>query len=331
MGLSHDSRQSVDRERGTKRDYPRSPSVDRAHSPTHGNAQDSTEAGSGYSARTEEEESVNLYVRGIPREFGETSKLEDAIKPFAKVISCSVVFEPYSKECRGFGFVKVATEADAAAAMNPDNAIYLMGSALRLERARRSGPHSKSPGHYLGVDRSAVRQRPFEGPGQGYRGGGYPPRGGFSGGGRGGHAAGYDRRFGGGYEGKCPEFSEPSGYGGYAEPKGYGGREVGRDGPSHGYDRQYRGSTEGRGGRGGGGFGYPREGAHGRDNRGGRDFHGGRDGRDGKGPFQGNGNRGYHADTRYGDDHNRDDFNKRRRIESHGEAPLHERMRPKDV
>lgn len=331
MALSPDSRRSEDRERSAKRDYPRSPNVDRAHSPAHGNAQDSTEAGSGYSARTEDEEPVNLYVRGIPREFCEISKLEDAIKPFAKVISCSVVFEPYSKECRGFGFVKVATEADAEAAMNPDNPIYLMGSALRLEKARRSGPHSKSPGQYLGVDRSAVRQRSFEGPGQGYRGGGYPPRGGFSGNARGGYAAGYDRRFGGGYEGKRPNFLEPNGYGGYAEPKLNGGREVGRGGPNHGFDRQNKGAPEGRGGHGGGGFGYPREGVHGRFTRDGRDLHGGRNGRDSKGDFQGNGSREYHADTRYADDRNRDYFNKRRRIESHGDAPPYERMRPKDV
>lgn len=284
--------------------------------PSHEYGRDSNEAGSGSSVKTDEEDCINLYIRGIPRELADNSQLEDAIRPYAHVISCSVVFEPYSKECRGFGFVKVATKADAEAAMNPDNDISLMGSTIRIERARRNGPHVKTPGQYLGVDRSGIRKRPYEGHGYGCGRGGSSGRGGFTGGSRGGYGGGYGGGYRGGYGG---------GYGGY-------GREFDR-GPQ-GYDRHRypphsRGPSGYRGGHGArGGYGHPRSGDYGRgmrDSRGGCDF---RDKRNGGEAFgHGEERRGYHADGRYHDERNQENANKRQRV---GESKVQASCRPGD-
>jgi transformer-2 protein len=100
---------------------------------------------------------VNLYIRNVAPEATD-KELEDAFGRFGDVISCSVVRDPYTKECRGFAFVKVASEEVADAAMNADDELMVCSRRLGVERARRNGPHEKTPGQYLGIDRT-VRDR----------------------------------------------------------------------------------------------------------------------------------------------------------------------------
>lgn len=108
--------------------------------------------------RTEtQQEPINLYIRGVAPQATDR-ELEEAFDHFGKVVSCSVVRDPYSRECRGFAFVKMATSESAEAAMNVSNGITVCGRQLNVERARRNGPHPKTPGQYLGVDRS-VREK----------------------------------------------------------------------------------------------------------------------------------------------------------------------------
>jgi RNA recognition motif-containing protein len=100
---------------------------------------------------------VNLYIRNVAPEATDR-ELEDAFSRYGAVISCSVVRDPYTKECRGFAFVKVSSEEVADAAMNADDELSVCGRRLGVERARRNGPHDKTPGQYLGIDRT-VRDR----------------------------------------------------------------------------------------------------------------------------------------------------------------------------
>lgn len=102
-------------------------------------------------------EPINLYIRGVAPQATDR-ELEEAFDHFGKVVSCSVVRDPYSRECRGFAFVKMATMKSAEAAMNVSDGITVCGRQLSVERARRNGPHPKTPGQYLGVDRS-VREK----------------------------------------------------------------------------------------------------------------------------------------------------------------------------
>jgi RNA recognition motif-containing protein len=106
---------------------------------------------------TREPEPINLYIRGVAPQVKD-EELERAFANFGTVVSCSVVRDPYTSHCRGFAFVKMATMEAAEAAMNVEQGINLCGRQLNVERARRKGPHAKTPGQYLGVDRS-IRER----------------------------------------------------------------------------------------------------------------------------------------------------------------------------
>jgi transformer-2 protein len=129
-----------------------------------------------------EAEHVNLYVRGVAPLVTD-EEMESAFAAFGKVVSCSVVRDPHTKECRGFAFVKLASLEAAEAAMSTENGITICGRQLNVERARRNGPHEKTPGQYLGVDRS-VRDR-YAGHKRGHdEDGGEHGRGGGYGGGR---------------------------------------------------------------------------------------------------------------------------------------------------
>lgn len=98
-------------------------------------------------------EPVNLYIRNLALDVDE-QELEDAFGKFGHVVSCSIVRDPYTQVCRGFAFVKLATEEAAIAAMEPDANITLHQKVLGVERAKRNGPHKKTPGQYLGVDKN---------------------------------------------------------------------------------------------------------------------------------------------------------------------------------
>lgn len=104
-----------------------------------------------------QQEPINLYIRGVAPQATDR-EVEEAFGQFGKTVSCSVVRDPYSRECRGFAFVKMATLKSAEAAMNVREGITVCGRQLNVERARRNGPHPKTPGQYLGVDRS-VREK----------------------------------------------------------------------------------------------------------------------------------------------------------------------------
>lgn len=149
---------------------------------------------------TKESEPINLYVRGVAPQ-ASNEEVEAAFKKFGKIVSCSIVRDPYSKECRGFGFVKLASIEAAEEAMNPEIIIEVCGRRLNVERAKRNGPHEKTPGQYLGIDKS-VRERYT-----GYKRAHYDPDQRH---GRGGPYADFDRRGPGGrFERRDPGRFDP--------------------------------------------------------------------------------------------------------------------------
>jgi RNA recognition motif-containing protein len=93
-----------------------------------------------------------------------------------QVASCSVMLDRDTGRSRGFAFVEMANDADAAAAIQAMNGAQLDGRALRVNEAEERKPRS--------------------GGGGGFGGGGRGGYGGGGGGGRGGY--GGDRRGGGG-------------------------------------------------------------------------------------------------------------------------------------
>ncbi len=154
-----------------------------------------------------------LYVGNLAYSVRDES-LQQSFGQFGTVTSAKVMMDRETGRSKGFGFVEMASDAEAQAAMNGMNGQPLEGRAIVVNEAR---PREERPGG---------------GGGGGYGGGG----GGYGGGGGG--------RSGGGYGGGA------GGAGGGGAGGGGGGRSpygTGRGGPRGG------GSSGGGGGYGGGG------------------------------------------------------------------------------
>ena len=148
-----------------------------------------------------------LYVGNLP--YGvRDNDLEQAFTQFGTVTSAKVMMERDTGRSKGFGFVEMASDAEANAAIQGMNGQPLGGRSLVVNEARPMEPRPP---------------RNFGGSGYGDGGG---RRDGYGGGG------GYnrDREGGGGYGGgrqdggfRSPYGSGPRGRGGYGGGGGYNG------------------------------------------------------------------------------------------------------------
>ena len=117
-------------------------------------------------------QSNKLYVGGIPYRSTEDD-MKKAFGEAGNVVSASIISDRMTGRSRGFGFVEMATEAEAQAAIDRLDGKELDGRTLSVSFARPQG------------DRPPRREGGFGGNG-----------GGFGGGDRGGNGGGYGR---GGY------------------------------------------------------------------------------------------------------------------------------------
>jgi RNA recognition motif-containing protein len=143
--------------------------------------------------------------------------LQDAFAQFGTVTSAKVMMDRDTGRSKGFGFVEMATDAEAQAAINGMNGKPIDGRNVIVNIAR---PREERPGGFGGGG----------GGRGGYGGGGYG--GGGGGGGYGGGGGGGGRSpYGGGGGGRSPYGS--GGRGGYGG--GGGGRGQGGGGGGQGY------------------------------------------------------------------------------------------------
>jgi len=150
-----------------------------------------------------------LYVGNLP--YGvRDNDLEQAFGQFGAVASARVMMERDTGRSKGFGFVEMASEAEAQAAIQGMNGQPLGGRSLVVNEARPMEPRPPRTGGYGGGFRSEG------GFGGGNRDGGY-------GGGRN-EGGGYGRGDGGSYGGGG------RGEGGFRSPYGSGPRHGGRGG-----------------------------------------------------------------------------------------------------
>ena len=108
-----------------------------------------------------------LYVGGIPYRSTEDD-LKKAFGEAGSVVSASIISDRMTGRSRGFGFVEMASPAEAQAAIDRWDGKELDGRTLSVSFARPQG------------DRPPRRE-----------GGGYGDRGGYGGGDRGGYGGGY--------------------------------------------------------------------------------------------------------------------------------------------
>lgn len=142
-----------------------------------------------------------LYVGNLPYSVRD-SDLEQAFGQFGAVTSAKVMMERDTGRSKGFGFVEMASDAEAQAAINGMNGQPMGGRSIVVNEARPMEPR--------------------------------PPRsggGGYGGGGGGGYGGGGGRSGGGGYGGGG---GGRGGEGGFRSPYGAGSRNGGGGGRSGG-------------------------------------------------------------------------------------------------
>ena len=161
-----------------------------------------------------------LYVGNLPYSVRDED-LHEAFSAFGGVTSAKVMMERDTGRSKGFGFVEMASDAEALAGVEGMNGQQLGGRAIVVNEAR------------------PMEARPPRTGGGGFGGGGgRSGGGGFGGGGGGGYGGG-----GGG--------GRREGGGGYGGGGGGGGGDGGFRSPYGGGGRSGGGGTGGGGGRGG--------------------------------------------------------------------------------
>lgn len=78
---------------------------------------------------------MNIYIGNLSYEAGDKD-LRQAFEPFGKVVSATVIKDKFTGRSRGFGFVEMATEAEAKAAIEGMDGKELMGRAVKVNEAR---------------------------------------------------------------------------------------------------------------------------------------------------------------------------------------------------
>ncbi len=121
---------------------------------------------------------TTLYVGGIPYRTTE-DEMRTAFEEAGQVTSASIIMDRMTGRSRGFGFVEMADEASAQAAIDRWDGKEFDGRMLSVSFARPQGDRPPREGGFGGGNR---------GGGRGGFGGG--DRGGFGGGDRGGYSQG---------------------------------------------------------------------------------------------------------------------------------------------
>jgi len=184
----------------------------------------------------------SLFVTGLSPRTSDRD-LDELFSKYGKVVKAQIMYDPHTRESRGFGFVTMDTYDDAEAAKDNTNGTEVQGKTITVEKARRSRPRTPTPGRYYGppkrreprrIDRFDPRydySRPhdrYDRPPRSYgrepyyeRGGfdrssSYYDRGGYD---RGGYdRGGYDRAYDRGYD-RERRLPPPSRYDQYPRPR----------------------------------------------------------------------------------------------------------------
>ncbi|EFI28746.1 hypothetical protein CC1G_13772 [Coprinopsis cinerea okayama7 len=103
----------------------------------------------------------NLHVSGLSHRV-DSRDLETAFAKIGRVQKASVMYDPHTRESRGFGFVTMETTEEAEAAISSLNGTELMGKIITIEKARRGRARTPTPGRYYGPPKRYDYERPYD-------------------------------------------------------------------------------------------------------------------------------------------------------------------------
>ena len=128
---------------------------------------------------------MNIYVGNLPYKITDTD-MRELFAAYGEVSSVSMVKDKMTGQSKGFGFVEMPNDAEAAAAIQGLNEKAVQGRNIKVNEAK---PREDRPRTGGGGDRGGFRPRSNDGGGYGGGYGGGRDGGGF-GGGRGGDRGG---------------------------------------------------------------------------------------------------------------------------------------------
>lgn len=91
----------------------------------------------------------NLYVANLAYETKERD-LESLFSKYGTLKETRIVYDPYTKDSRGFGFVTFERNEDAEEAIRNLDKADIAGRVISVQLAKRSKPHTPTPGGYCG-------------------------------------------------------------------------------------------------------------------------------------------------------------------------------------
>ncbi|KAG5724380.1 hypothetical protein E4T56_gene16082 [Termitomyces sp. T112] len=103
----------------------------------------------------------NLHVSGLNHRV-DTRVLEAAFAKIGRVKKASVMYDPHTRESRGFGFVTMESSEEADAAITALNSTEIMGKTITVEKARRGRARTPTPGRYYGPPKRNDFERPYD-------------------------------------------------------------------------------------------------------------------------------------------------------------------------
>ncbi|KAJ3033180.1 hypothetical protein HDV00_006677 [Rhizophlyctis rosea] len=142
---AREDRERDDRQADRDRDRSRSPEQKRrrSRSPDRDRGRDDRDDGS-------VNPGTNLFVTGLSHRTRDED-LEAVFGKFGKISKCAIMYDPHSRESRGFAFVSFEDLDAADAAMENINRKYeLHGRILTVARAKRARARTPTPGQYYG-------------------------------------------------------------------------------------------------------------------------------------------------------------------------------------
>ncbi|KAI8328719.1 hypothetical protein BC941DRAFT_457630 [Chlamydoabsidia padenii] len=98
----------------------------------------------------------NLFVTGLSSKTS-SAQLEEIFSKHGAVHKAEVMYDPHTRESRGFGFIQMQNTEDANRAMDAVNATDIDGRIVTVEKAKRSKPRTPTPGRYHGPPKRGGR------------------------------------------------------------------------------------------------------------------------------------------------------------------------------